>query len=110
MQDSGAKVVFEKDEQRRSSRQDSTDRPLDLDEFLTWLSVVLGLKEPPDPSARLGSDLGIDYFRMIELVNDLDVLLGTEGWARGTVYRDIVDVRALHLHYLEALSLPWESN
>jgi len=93
-------------EGRRELRFEEAGRPLDLDEFLVWLTVQMAWDEVPSPSDRLDDLLDDDLLEHYRLLCELDRLTGDQAEGFYEACR-AETVRDLHLHYLWMISVPF---
>lgn len=80
--------------------------PMDLERFCQWFADNAPLSCTPDPAAQLYRDLGLDQFRLLSVVTQLDHLLLGRGTVEADIYENIETVRDLYLYYLYRFQAP----
>jgi len=82
--------------------------PLGLVQFCQWLGGILARSRTPEPADCLQSDLGLDHFEVLNVVAELDKLIGRACRLGVDVYHSPMTVREMHLYYLLRTQAPWD--
>jgi hypothetical protein len=83
--------------------------PLNIFEFIDWISQALRLGEPALPDDTIEALTGGDLVEQALLIDALDELIGSAGVPATGAY-ECQTVRDLYLHYMLVLALPIPSD